>query len=406
VAEHDEDDVPAGGPDYLWDHSGPPDPDIARLEALLSPMAHDAPLKLPADVVPITRAPRRRLRWAIAGGALAAAAAAVILFVVIRRQGPAGCDRPSAGFAFSADAAVKCNGGAGARGTLAVGGWIETDAGTARVEVASIGTVELQPGSRLALRGTSPTEHRLALERGALHAKVIAPPRLFVVETPSATAIDLGCEYDLAVGEDGHGTLTVTTGQVELAAPGGGIVVVPAGTMATFAPDGVGLPIRTGANQLIRDAAALFDPARPETVNAILMAAGDGDQITLLNLLVLAGPYQRQAIFDALHALAPAPEDVLQDAVIAGDEETLARWRNSVVDGWMLSEWCVAPGPDKVDPHGPHATDPDATPAPDASPWKGVRPDAAESSSPIDPPADAATTWDPPPGDAATTWGP
>ena len=55
----DDTDVPVGD-DYLWDGSGPPDPEVARLEALLSPLAHDAPLRLPAraddDVVPIARA--------------------------------------------------------------------------------------------------------------------------------------------------------------------------------------------------------------------------------------------------------------------------------------------------------------------------------------------------------------
>ena len=30
--------------DYLWDRSGPPDPDVQRLEELLSPLRHEAPL--------------------------------------------------------------------------------------------------------------------------------------------------------------------------------------------------------------------------------------------------------------------------------------------------------------------------------------------------------------------------
>ena len=47
-------------------------------------------------------------------------------------------------------------------------------------------------------------KHCLRLAHGRLSARVTAPPRLFVVDTPAATAIDLGCAYDLAVLTDGR----------------------------------------------------------------------------------------------------------------------------------------------------------------------------------------------------------
>ena len=74
------------GPDYLWDRSGPPDPDVARLEAALAPLRHRAPLRLPdtargAD----TARPRRPRRTAwIGGGAVLAAAAALALWWMLR----------------------------------------------------------------------------------------------------------------------------------------------------------------------------------------------------------------------------------------------------------------------------------------------------------------------------------
>ena len=402
MAEPD-DDLPPDGDDYLWDKAGAPDPEVARLEAVLAPLAHDgAPLELPADVVPVIPigAARKRRRWAILGAAVGAAAAAAIALVVLRPPAaPRGCDAGE-GFAFAADQAVACGGGRGTSGTLAVGSWIETADGIAQVQVASIGTVELKPGSRLALRGTSPAEHRLALERGALHARVSAPPRLFVIETPSATAIDLGCEYDLAVAPDGTGTIAVTTGQVELAGAGDTVVVVPAATEATFTARGVGLPVRKEATPALRAAVAGFDPADPITVDAVLAAAGPGDQITLINLLVLAAPYQRAAIHDALFELSPTPEDVLRDAIIAGDATALARWRDSVVDGWMISEWCLSPDHARTDPH---------------SPWRIKK----QPRAPVAPPPDASpTTWDPlateaddaapapAPAPSGGTWGP
>ena len=63
--------------------------------------------------------------------------------------------------------------------------------------VGEIGSVEVEPNTRLRVVAAQPGEHRLALERGEIRAKITAPPRLFFVETASGTAVDLGCEYKL-----------------------------------------------------------------------------------------------------------------------------------------------------------------------------------------------------------------
>src|SRR5436305_8200413 len=42
-----------------------------------------------------------------------------------------------------------------------------------------------------------------------------APPRLFFVDTPAGTAVDLGCAYTLAVDSTGNGLIHVTGGYVE-----------------------------------------------------------------------------------------------------------------------------------------------------------------------------------------------
>src|ERR1044071_2996225 len=81
-------------------------------------------------------------------------------------------------------------------GRLAVGEWLETDSSSrAKINVADIGQVDIGPNSRVRLVGTRSTEHRLALARGRLHAFINAPPRLFIVETPSATGPGLGCSF-------------------------------------------------------------------------------------------------------------------------------------------------------------------------------------------------------------------
>ena len=126
---------------------------------------------------------------------------------------------------------------------LLVGQFLETDANSrAKVQVANIGNVEIAPNSRVQLVKSSSTEHRLSLERGVLQAKIFAPPRLFIVDTPSAVAVDLGCAYTLEVDKDGNSKLHVTSGFVALEKDGRESIV-PAGAIAlTKKGKGIGTP--------------------------------------------------------------------------------------------------------------------------------------------------------------------
>jgi anti-sigma factor RsiW len=87
---------------------------------------------------------------------------------------------------------------------LHTGQWLETDGRSrAMIQVGMLGQVEVDPRSRVRLVKTGANEHRLELARGRLYASIVAAPRLFQVETPSAVAIDLGCAYTLEVDEAG-----------------------------------------------------------------------------------------------------------------------------------------------------------------------------------------------------------
>ena len=209
--------------DYLWDRSGPQDPEVARLEKLLAPLGRDAPLA------------RKRKRWPWLVGAVLAAAAAVVVFVATRAHAP-DC-HGTAGFTFhGVGGDVACGGDALASGVLPVGGSLSTGARSAELAIADIGTAELGTDTKVSLVRTGPQKHQLVLDRGHLHARVNAPPRLFAVATHSALVTDLGCEYTLDVDAHGAGMLSVQSGKVELATPSGAIVVVPAGTRVTLPP--------------------------------------------------------------------------------------------------------------------------------------------------------------------------
>src|SRR5262249_42506201 len=94
---------------------------------------------------------------------------------------------------------------------------LQTDSmSQAQVKIANIGQLKIEPNTKIRLLVSKPDQHRIALDRGRLEATTWSPPRLFIVETPSAAAVDLGCKYSLEVEEDGSSLLQVTLGMVAL----------------------------------------------------------------------------------------------------------------------------------------------------------------------------------------------
>src|SRR5262249_25596117 len=100
---------------------------------------------------------------------------------------------------------------------LRPGDVLQTDTTSkAEIKIANIGQLLVSPNTRIRLLVTKSDEHRIALDHGRVEAQTWAPPRLFVVDTPSASAIDLGCKYSLQVQDDGSSLLHVTLGLVAL----------------------------------------------------------------------------------------------------------------------------------------------------------------------------------------------
>jgi len=315
--------------DYLFDKTGE-DPAVAELEALLGGYAHRAPLREPP-------ARRRRHRSITAMTAAVLVMAAVAAIVIWRRDdGAAGCPSAGAGFAFAvAGGPARCGGGVALQGTLPVGAWLETPGGAvADVRVADIGQLTVYGDSRVRLVGTGATGHHMELARGKLAARVTAPPRLFVVDTPVASAVDLGCAYELAVEADGRTRLRVTSGVVSL--EGHGLVAyAPMDTEVLAAPGrGPGTPVAITAPDKLRAAVARFDGGDPAALRAILEVALARDTITLWNLLSRTAAADRAAVFARLDELSERPSSVRAEDVLAGDPGAIERWREALDDDW------------------------------------------------------------------------
>lgn len=223
-------------------------------------------------------------------------------------------------------------------GKLAVGSYLVTDGSSrARVEVADIGSVEVAPNSRVKLVGTTKAEHRLSLERGRLHARIAAPPRLFIVDTPSAVAVDLGCEYTLDVDTAGNSKLHVTSGFVALER-GGRESIVPAGAMCfTRKGKGLGTPFSAESSEKFRAALEQFDFAAGGTraLQTVLDSRNAYDIITLWHLLSRVSQTDRPKVFDALASYVQPPTGVTRDGVLKLNKTMLADWRESVEQAWF-----------------------------------------------------------------------
>ena len=331
--------------DYLWDKSGEPDPDVERLERTLGRLRAEREPSFDAApaVVAMPAARRRRPAMWIAGWAAAAVLVVIVGAGVRRWLSPA-----ATGPAWNV---ARLEGRALAVDRLHAGQWLETGGGDrARVSVSTVGEMELEPGTRIRLLRTAPGEQRFSLAYGTVHAVIWAPPGLFRVDTPSATATDLGCTYTLTVDRSGAGLLRVTSGWVAFA-HGGRESFVPAGALChTHAGAGPGTPFYEDAPPGLRQAVEAFDedPTRRGTALATIAAeARVRDAPTLWHLIGRTSGAERAGMVDALAERVPVPTAAVREGALAGDRAALDQWWNELglgdADWWRMWESRVPP---------------------------------------------------------------
>ncbi len=359
--------------DYLWDGSGEPDPEIQRLESVLGRFRHDRP----APEFPEQLSFFERLRLWISLPRLAGVAAMALLVVAVMQLSRLGNRAPNS----SEQGKTKSTAARGTepaapkpawdvarlegrvklgaeslsdRGRLALGEWLETDA-TSRVRIAvgTIGEVVVDPNTRVRLVEAGEKQHRLALARGTIHARIWAPPGNFVVDTPSAKAVDVGCAYTLQVDDKGAGLVRVTSGWVGFQFDGRESFIPTGALCATRPGVGPGTPYFQDAAKKLRAAIAKLDfektsPAeRDAALRTALTAARKRDAITLWHLLSRVTNVERSRVYDRLAALVPPPEGVAPEGILHLDKPMLDLWWNQIGLGdtswWRMWEQPWAP---------------------------------------------------------------
>jgi len=211
-------------------------------------------------------------------------------------------------------------------GTLEVGEWLVTDdSSKAKLKIGMIGEVEVDVKSRVHVVESKQTEYRIALSKGRIHATILAPPKLFFVETPSATAIDLGCMYTLEVDERGASFLHVTSGWVAFEF-NHKESIVPAGAMCETDPSaGPGTPYFQDASSKFTNALYEidFENAGDESLNILLSETRKKDLLSLWHLLQRKEKPERKLIFHKIAELTEIPANVNREGIINGNKEML-----------------------------------------------------------------------------------
>ncbi len=220
---------------------------------------------------------------------------------------------------------------------VGAGQWIETDSeASATVKLGGIGSVDIAPGTRVFVVAAQRDQDRLSLLRGRIHAKIKAPPKLFLVDTASGTAVDLGCEYSLHTDERGSGLLQVTQGWVSFEWKGLESLVPAGASCRTWPRAGPGAPYFNDASDEFKQAVESFTSAKFKgpSLNIILEQARVRDTLTLWHLLSRTAMPERERIYDRMAALTPVPAGVSREKALQLDPETLTHWKDELAWTW------------------------------------------------------------------------
>ncbi|MBV9761622.1 MAG: FecR domain-containing protein [Acidobacteriaceae bacterium] len=301
--------------EYLWSSEGEPDAQVTRLEGLLRPLAYSG--KAIDFHEPKREETGRRAGWLTWAAAAAIAAAACLV----------GWKIQSARRAVASSWTMTLNGRAPQ--IVRKGETIETGKnGGAHLESDFVGEVEVGPETKLQVLESTREEQRLALRRGTLHAFIWAPAREFVVDTPAARTVDLGCAYSLHVAPDGTGLLTVEAGWVafqwrNLES------FIPAGAACATRPErGPGTPHFEDASPELEKQLARFDrDGDGEALRDVLELSRPRDALTLWHLLGRTRGDKRAQVFDRFAGLVKLPATVTREKILEGDAGAMdAAW--------------------------------------------------------------------------------
>jgi hypothetical protein len=339
--------------DYLWDGSGTPDREVQRLESLLAEFRHnDRPLELPTET-PLISSKSHGIVLQMPWIPRLAAAAVVLLALGLGIFYPNHPSHPVetgpswdvANLEGAPQIGSRAIEGDPSAAKLYVGQTLTTDSSSrATLSENDLGQIQVDPNSSVRLLQSGPNHKRLQLDVGTIHAAIWAPPGQFVVDTPSAVAVDLGCAYTLRVEPDGSGTIRTSLGWVGFHLNGRDSFI-PAGAMCSTRPQiGPGVPYFEDASASFCEALRVYDTSDPSSASSanalhmILVQARPRDGLTLWHLLSRTSDARRAEVYARFASLVPPPPGVTRKGILQLDPHMLDLYWNAL-DLGDISVW-------------------------------------------------------------------
>lgn len=221
--------------------------------------------------------------------------------------------------------------------SLKLGDWFETkDSSRALLDVPGLGSVTVEPNTKLRIVRSDSNEQRIDLEYGTINADINAKPRTFFVDSKSATAIDLGCSYTYTVSPSGDGILYVKQGMVSLQSNGRESLVPEGKFCLARAGIGPGTPFRENTSAALKDALMKYDFEKggDKEVETIIKNSKKSDMVTLINLMSRVDDENKARLYAHITHYAPPPRDIPKDSIPNIDVKDLNEWIQKFQKEW------------------------------------------------------------------------
>lgn len=329
--------------DYLWDGSGEPDPEIQKLEATLGKLRHNRPAPAFPEIGDQKSRPTTPLFWrtrlfprfAIAAAAVLVAGTIAFWLLYSKQDSNSRPGWEVTRVAGEPKVGSHTLGEKSGTGKLILGQTLETDARSqANIRDEDVGEIIVDPDTRLRVNASG--IRRLSLERGTIHASIWAPAGEFVIDTPSAVAVDLGCAYTLHVDDNGDGLLHTTLGWVGFKLADHEAFIPAGAACPTKRSKGPGIPYFEDSTQEFRAALSKLeadDAASEEkdtALKVVLAQSRSRDALTLWHLLSRVPEQDRGLVYDRLARFVPAPAGVTREGILRLDQKMLDLWWNQL----------------------------------------------------------------------------
>lgn len=218
---------------------------------------------------------------------------------------------------------------------LSIGDWIETDElSSATINIPDIGTITLEPGTKIRLVQSDDDKKKIELQYGMLNSDTRASKSNLYINSDKTTAIDFGGVFSFAVDKNGEGLIFVQDGSVKVKSDNRD-AIIPTGQFCYVMTNlGPGTPFSKDASKEFRKSLMQYDfyNGGAEAFASAFSSAGFTDAISLVNLIPTVPGNDRVAVFNKISNYVAPPGNIHRDSIKYYKVEELKEWILEIQD--------------------------------------------------------------------------